>query len=194
MSSRVTTLFTLLIVLGVLALLLDFLFTPANYNTEEKLLRECFKTIRKNDWESFTRIVVTPSDIMSKSMGVKRNPLTDSMTYAGGVLRPEEIAQLRVSFDRAVKGGDGQIDFPNSRFVGLGKKLIDGTALDGSEGGGSIPMPSYSIRVKSNGEEFDTADAELFPIFTLVSWNNEWRMFALEFGDSGAESVTVGKP
>lgn len=100
------------------------------------------------------------------------------MTYAGSVLKPEEEQSQRLQFDRAAAGGEGQVDFQHSTFIGPGEIILESRMelLDENE---SVPFKIYSLKVRTDGKEMDTRS--LSPHFTVVPWEGEYRLMRLEF-------------
>lgn len=147
-------------------------------DTDEQLLASCFGAIKANDWETYKRLALTPADILEQVSGSRpRSPLKGRQGYVGSVLRPEQMKVHEEAFQRAVRGGKGQIDFARSTFVGPGTLL--GTQNPWRRMGASFPYRIYSLRVEAGGQAIDTKG--LRPIFTVVTWEDKQRLIDLAF-------------
>jgi hypothetical protein len=141
------------------------------------LIKEAFTAIKKNDWAAYSRLTVTAADFMLREN--KIGPFEEKQSYAGSVLKPEEIQSQRAQFESAVEGGDGLIDFRNAEFVALGSIVEKGDhpLLTG----GSVPFVAYSVRINVDGKEFDSR--ELSPRFVVVKWGHKPRLLRLLFNE-----------
>lgn len=169
----ITVFLVLLIGLGL------WIGSPPKNSTPEELLETVFSAIRKDDWETYEKVSITYADIFQKMTHSQVSPFKQKMTYAGGVLKPEEMKRHRENFDRARRGAADQLDFSACRFVAEGTLIFEGTVWD--EGDEPISASTYSIIVEMDGDEFDSK--EFSPLFTLVPWNRRWRIYSLEFAE-----------
>ncbi len=144
--------------------------------TEEALLEQAFDAIKENDWEAYQKLTITYADFLLKAQKTSR--AEEQMSYAGGVLKPEELQSQREQFDRAVAGGEGQIDFRRTEFIGAGPVFLESTMelLTAEE---KVPFKIYALKIAEGGMQRETRD--LFPRFTVVPWEGEYRVMRLEF-------------
>jgi hypothetical protein len=150
----------------------------ARNDTDEQLLASCFAAIKANDWKAYSRLTLTPADILEQVSGSRpRSPFKGRQGYVGSVLRPEQMKVHEEAFRRAVRGGKGQIDFARSKVVGPGTLL--GTQNPWQRMGASFPYRTYSLRVETGGRTVDTK--ELRPLFTVVTWEDKQRLIDLVF-------------
>lgn len=115
--------------------------------TESALLKQCYNAIKQNDWKSFEPLIMA--------------------------LKPEQVALFKEEFARAVRGGEGQIDFQHTRWVGVGELLTTMQAFENYTG------QIYSLKLTSDAGAFDTK--ALFPHFMIVRAGDGWRLLALVF-------------
>ena len=141
--------------------------------TEERLLEQAFDAIKNDDWDTYSSLTITYADFLLKVQNT--NVLNEKNSYAGGVLKPEQLRQQQEEFQLAVKGNPVFIDFRNSDFVSSGNVVHSGSleALDGPD----IPYKIFSIQVKVAGSPSSLS----YPRFMVVPWNEEFRIMKLEF-------------
>ena len=144
---------------------------------EEELIRDAFNAIKKNDWKAYSKLTITTADFMLKEH--EAGPFEEKQSYAGSILKPEEIERQRLEFDRAVAAGKGIIDFRKAQFVSLGatKETTSEELLTGS----TISTTTHSVRIRLDGKETDSR--ELDPLFVTVKWGDEPRLLRLRFRD-----------
>jgi hypothetical protein len=144
--------------------------------TEEALLEQAFDAIKENDWEAYQKLTITYADFLLKAHKTSR--VEEQMSYAGDVLKPEELQSQREQFDRAVAGGKGQIDFRRTEFLGAGPVFLESMMelLTAEE---KVPFKIYALKIAEGGMQRETRD--LFPRFTVVPWEGEYRIMRLEF-------------
>jgi len=140
---------------------------------KEALIRKVFEAIARDDLAAFQRVTVTASDfgLEASTIGQSRA----SLSYTGASLRPAEIQKQKEQFAWAVAGGAGQIDFRNTKFVGLGSLLNSG--VEPALPQGSYAFEIYSINIEKYGQPIDTKD--LLPKFKIVKWKGEPRLLRL---------------
>jgi hypothetical protein len=148
----------------------------------QMLFKTSFKAIKKNDWSSFSKYVLTMADILQKQMGVKMSKFKQKQSYAGGVLKPEQMKSMKVLFEKAQRNGPRMIIFKESKFAGIGT-LLDGHPDDKKRGA------LYSIRIKINGEEIDSKD--MYPLFLIMPWEGSWRILDLIFPKESNEEKNI---
>ena len=183
MNSKIMSLLALLALFAILGIASSFFLSAPGNSTEEELLHTCFDAIRKNDWESFERVAITHADLWKESEGIKQSPFMEKQSYLGGVLKPEQLARLKESFERAAEAGEGQIDFMDANFAGLGTMIAEFEITGFGEN--SFPGRRYSLRIESDGEEMDTQN--LTPQFVIVPWKGKWRILDMDFMDEAEE-------
>lgn len=142
---------------------------------QERVIAEAFHAIAANDWATFEKHLITPGELINRQQGV--SPFERSQTFAGGVLAPEERKARRAQFDRAVAGGDGQIDFATAKIAGIREvESMSFELLTGEE----VSYTVYIAVVKTAaGEQVDT----LAPAFVLTADGSFWKILALDFGE-----------
>jgi hypothetical protein len=145
--------------------------------TEEGVLRAAFTALRKDRWEDYSKLTITMSDFILKEHKINR--FAEKQSFAGGILKPEEKAQQKAAYLRAVRGGAGLIDFRRAQFLRAGSVLDEGKleSLSGRE----VPFRRFSIRMRSGRAEVDSR--ALSPRFVVVPWQGGYRLLRLEFGD-----------
>ncbi|HLF20715.1 MAG TPA: hypothetical protein VI704_07980 [Bacteroidota bacterium] len=141
--------------------------------TEERLLEQAFDAIKNDDWDAYNSLTITFADFLLKAQNI--NMFNEKNSYAGGVLKPEQLRQQQEEFQIAVEGGPAFIDFRNSDFVSSGNVVHSGSleALDGPD----IPYKIFSVRVNIAGSPSSFS----YPRFMVVPWNKEFRIMKLEF-------------
>ena len=144
--------------------------------TEEILLEQAFGAIKDKNWEEYHKLTVTYADFLLK--GEKTGRFEERINYAGSVLKPEEQASQREQFDRAMAGGEGQIDFQRGRFLSAGAVILE-SRMELLNEGDNVPFKIYSLKVRVDGNDTDTR--LLSPHFTVVPWEGEYRLMRLEF-------------
>jgi len=137
------------------------------------LLGEVFAALKDHDAARFRRCTITTADFDLRAQGV--SPFKASMTYLGGVIRPEEQAAHQKAFERAARGGQGFIDFTQDRFAGGGTLLGEGSRE--TLGGSFIPYQVYSALVRRQGQTVDSKD--LYPRFVIAPWGDGFRLLDL---------------
>jgi hypothetical protein len=149
--------------------------STSSSSRESQVLAQAFEAIKNNDWASYQSLTLTTADIMMQRNKV--SAFQQSQTYAGGVLKKEEIARQEAEFHKAVEGGPGRIDFAAAQFAGPGR-LIDSGSAELLEGG-SYNYWMYSLRLKVDGVEIDSA--ELQPLFVLADGGSGPKIISLIF-------------
>ena len=144
--------------------------------TEEILLEQAFGAIKDKDWEGYNKLTVTYADFLLK--GEKTGRFEERINYAGSVLKPEEQTSQGEQFDRAVAGGEGQIDFQRARFLSAGTVILE-SRMELLNEGDNVPFKIYSLKLRVDSNETDTR--LLSPHFTVVPWEGEYRLMRLEF-------------
>jgi len=140
--------------------------------TEERLLEQAFNAIKRNDWEVYSALTITYADFLMKAQHI--NAFNEKNSYAGGVMKPEQVKQQQEEFRAAVNGGAGVIDFKSSEFVSPGKVVHSGS-LEGMEGP-RIPYKIFEVVAKPSGG----ASNPRYPRFMIVIWDDEFRIMKLE--------------
>lgn len=141
--------------------------------SEERLLEQAFDAIKNDDWDTYSSLTITYADFLLKAQNI--NAFNEKNSYAGGVLKPEQLRQQQEEFQLAVKGGPAFLDFRNSDFVSPGSVAHSGSleALDGPD----IQYKIYSVQAKTAGGPSSSS----YPRFMVVPWNKEFRIMKLEF-------------
>jgi hypothetical protein len=99
------------------------------------------------------------------------------MGYAAEVLLPEQRKQQQASFGKAVAGGDGQIDFRASRFLGTGTLVAHETITLPDDQ--RLPVRLYSVRIETPAGEVDSRD--LLPLFLVADFRDAPKLLDLRF-------------
>ena len=151
--------------------------THKSMDRAEYTLERAFEALKERDWEGFSKLTVTGADLINQANGVGR--FERGQSYAGAVLKPEEISKLRAGFDRTGSGGQHMIDFKNAEFVSIGSAIRSGDwpLLSGD----SVPYTLYSLKIRSGGKELDTR--ELDPAFYVVRFGSFYKIIGLSFAD-----------
>ncbi len=153
-----------------------FLFYSCSHpdKTPKDILRTTFNCIKNNDWERFKPFVITQADILVKTIDLKIKPSQRKSSYAYGVLKPEHLKDMKERFEKAAKGGNGLIDFSDSRFIGEGAFFED-KKLSPEEGG------IYSLKINTSKKSIDTGD--MYPKFMIIKWEGVWKVHKIMFKD-----------
>ena len=142
---------------------------------QERVIAEAYTAIAAHDWAAFEKHTVTPSDIINRQQGVSR--FERSQTFAGSVLKPEEMKVLHEQFDLAVAGGAGQVDFASAKIIAV-------TETDSGElellSGGPASYVIFTLTVKDDSGADVT---NLKPRFVLTPHGSFWNILALDFTD-----------
>jgi hypothetical protein len=144
-------------------------------SSEESLLENVFNALKDEDWEAFQKLTITYADFLLREQ--KINVFMEKQSYAGGVLKPEEMNKQRKQFEQTIRDKKNQINFKNTSFSSLGS-LINETSLElfSDE---NIFTKTYSLRIQINDQIIDSKN--LFPTFTIVRWYEEYRLLNLNF-------------
>ena len=161
--------FFILIGLGVVIALTTLDFSP---KTDEAIIKSAFKALKDGDWETYQSLTVTSAEFILKYNKV--SPFKRKMTYAGGVLMPEEKSRQKKEFEHALKGGTDSINFKQAIFVKA--RLVHQDNRELLEGG-SIPIKIYLVEVEQNGKK----QTDLQPAFVVTMWGEKPRLLQLEF-------------
>jgi hypothetical protein len=144
-----------------------FFSIACNHNKPDvTLLNKIFLSIQQNQWQNYLESTITIADLHPK------------ITAELQKLKANQQKFQQQDFERAVKGGPGQIDFKNSQMVGLGSELATVEVL------ADYPLGKvYSIRLKiPNGKTTVEMDSrEFYPQFLVVQKNNQPHLLALIF-------------
>jgi len=138
----------------------------------ERLVEAAFAAIKANDWKAYAPLIITSADIMLTRDKV--SPMQAKMSYAGDVLKPEELKRHRAQFDKAVSGGPEVIDFGKVNF----KRAVRVSAADQELwNGSSVSVVFYGVALKGG-----TGDvSQLDPGFSVVQFADGYRLLALVF-------------
>jgi hypothetical protein len=149
-----------------------------NVPPDEAVIKEAFEAIKSKDWERYSRLTITTYDYALKEN--KIGPFQEQQSFTGGVLKPQEIKSQREAFEKAVKGGEGIINFGQAEFISLGslKEIGNIPTLSGEP----IQATAYSLRIKQGQAEIDTKDID--PIFFLARWGEQCRIIKMTFRNS----------
>ena len=166
-------------VVTTMAVLCLFTCTSKPANSPEAAVSTAFKAIAKKDWAAYRAITITTADYELKAN--KINPFQAKDSFAGGVMKPREIEQLRAGFEKAVSAEHADsISFTNARFKKLGT-MIESGSFDTS--GGKVGYEVYSVIMKQNGREVDSAS--MWPLFVVARWESQYRITGLRFPEKG---------
>ena len=166
---------------------MDFLLAVAHVpiSSEEGLLENVFNALKDEDWEAFQKLTITYADFLLRKQ--KINAFMEQQSYAGGVLKPEEMNKQRKQFEQTIRDKKNQIDFKNASFISLGS-LINESSLELLVSDENIFTKTYSLIIQINDQIIDSKN--LFPTFTIVRWYEEYRLLNLNFSK---ELVTNGQ-
>ncbi len=142
---------------------------------QEVLLEKAFVALQKNDYENFKKLTITLADFELKR--TKGGPFAKSQSYAGQVLKPEQVQAQRDQFKRATAGGPGCIDFKASKFIGI--DTADQVTREPLLTGDPITCTVYSLKIKTTGAVADTKSLD--PLFVVTSWGDQCRILELRF-------------
>ena len=148
--------------------------SPSN-RSEEGLLKNVFHAIKEKDWDSYQKLTITYADFIQKAQGTGK--FEEKLGYAGGVMKPEEEQGQRKQFDRAVIAGTGMIDFQRAQFVSVGSVILE-NKMEVLGGEQAVSYKIFSLKLRIDWAETDSKD--LHPRFTVVPWENEYRLLRLE--------------
>ena len=146
-------------------------------SSPEALVKSAFKAVKANDWQAYAPLIITTADFILKENKVSK--FKQKLTYAGEILKPEEIALHKKQFGWAAAGGEGIVDFRQAKFeaatlIASGEQeLLDGEV---------IPVSLYAVTLK--GTAVPTA---LSPRFVVVSWGTTYRLLTLRFQKQDTE-------
>jgi hypothetical protein len=138
----------------------------------EQLVAAAFAGIKANDWKAYAPLTITSADIMLTRDKV--SPMQAKMSYAGDVLKPEELKRHRAQFDRAVAGAPEVIDFQKMTFqraikvAGADQELWNGS---------SVSVVFYGVALKGGNGDVSQLD----PGFSVVQFGDGYRLLALVF-------------
>lgn len=141
----------------------------------EKTVAAAFAALRVGDWERYRATTITMADYMLDANQVNQFKAKDS--FAGGVLKPNQVRALKQQFELVTTGQLDSLDFKGVVFAGLGKELERGTydALTG----GKVPYVVYAVRLKDDAT--DGYEQTKPPYFAVVKWRDQYRVAALVF-------------
>jgi hypothetical protein len=150
---------------------------------DEALIKEAFYALKEKDWEAYSRLTITTADfaLKEKKIGI----FQESQSYTGGVFKPQEIERQKLSFEKAITGGEKIINFNQAEFVSLG--LVKESGNIPTLTGEDIPVTAYSIKIRDGNVEVDTKDLD--PIFILTKWGNQYRILKLGFREASHEET-----
>jgi hypothetical protein len=158
---------------GAIACLGAALVSGCSSDPRSELLERVYEALSAGDEAGFLRWTITTADFDLKAQGV--SPFQAGQTYLGGVIRPEQIAEQRRQFQRAIAAGPGCIDFTRDELAGCGSVLGEGSQE--TLGGNQVHYLVCSLRIERDGKELDAK--ELYPRFVLTEWVNGYRLLAL---------------
>ncbi|WP_156804795.1 hypothetical protein [Synechococcus sp. PCC 6312] len=102
----------------------------------------------------------------------------EKMSYVGQVLKPEELEIQASQFQRAVAGGEGYINFQQSKF--LGSRLLEEGNYE-LISGSMIQYQTYSLILETNGQKQDSETLQ--PQFVITPWKKQYRLLGLKFAN-----------
>ena len=93
------------------------------------------------------------------------------------MLKDEEKKKQKEQYNRALNGGQFQINFEEEKFLSLSDKINRGSYKTIT--GGDVPYEIYSVIVEENGMELGAK--ELNPKFVVVKRGMRYRLLKLLF-------------
>lgn len=144
---------------------------PLPGNTPESTAQFLCDALVDNDAENYQRYTVTSADFILRDEGLT-SPFKQQMSYAGKVLKPEEIARQQEEFRRAA----GQLS-------GLSCRDVQSRGSESRErlDGGMIEVSLFAAVTKQGPLEA--------PLFEIVRWGSEYRLLGLQFPDEKAAAL-----
>lgn len=161
---------------ALLVLLLPVGLAGCGPTAEERLLHNACLALKAQDWDAYSRLTITEADYLLRQNRLD-GPEAEG-TFAEDSLRPGQIALLRSQYDRAVRGGPGQLDFSRCRYVypELSRERVLETLS-----GEAVEVQEYRVEIEMDGPKRSAPG--LGPVFVLARWEKGWRILALRYHD-----------
>ncbi len=147
----------------------------ASTSPVHQLLKSAFSAIADNNYNHYSRLTTTSADIIISRMDL--SPAKANQSYVGSSLRTQERKRHKSRFKLAVKGGKNQIDFKNSKYIGIGEPVDSGRKKLLSHG--SYNYKTYSLMIETDGEILTTN--KLAPQFVVVEFKGQKKIIGLVF-------------
>lgn len=159
---------------ALLLVLLSVGLTGCGPTPQEKLIHDACLALKAQDWDAYFDLTITEADYLLRQNRI--DAPGGQGTFAGESLRPEQLAELRAQYDRAVWGGPGQLDFSRCRYVfpTLEREQVR-TTLSGER----YQVQEYRVEIEMDGPERSAPGLD--PVFVLARWDDGYRILALRF-------------
>jgi len=144
----------------------------------EGVVEAAYAAIKANDWDAYSKLTVTSADFILKENNAQ-SQFKQKSSYVGSQLKPEEQRRQKQEFQRAVAGGEGQIDFQTHKFE---KAHLAAQGNEELLNGSTIPVSAYLVAA-----EGQSAPSQEPPGFVVVPWGSFYKVLRLTFPDAGAD-------
>ncbi|MFZ5755422.1 MAG: hypothetical protein ACOY3X_00800 [Pseudomonadota bacterium] len=152
---------------------------PSPMASPENMALGACETILDKDGMAFEKLTITEADFILQEQGLKF-PVAQRQSYAGSVLKPEQLTAQRHEFERAARELAG---------VSCKAAVPRGSEIRERMDGGNLEVLLYAI--VSDGKPVES------PLFEVVNWGgeNRYRLLGLRFGDERFVRAThTGEP